>query len=56
MYLFNNILTLFGQVVLEKGIVNVLGFQENRNALKNVWMDATIPYIIDQTLGRFWMF
>ncbi|TWW69179.1 Low choriolytic enzyme [Takifugu flavidus] len=24
---------------------------ENRNALKNVWGDATVPYVIDQSLG-----
>lgn len=45
---------MLGKNILKIRIVNE--FQENRNALKNVWGDATVPYVIDPSLGRFWMF
>lgn len=29
-----------------------LGSQEDRNAVKTLWLDATVPYTISKDLGR----
>lgn len=28
--------------------------QEDRNAMKNLWPDATVPFVVHQDVGRLW--
>lgn len=31
-----------------------LSSQEDRNAVKTLWLDATVPYTISEDLGKLW--